>query len=407
MITMRDRRKIFGYAVFAAISLVLFGADVQQARGQVSLPLTLGCVWPFKTTPETLNVFYPDANAIYWTTPYVLLPGSRLDIDGSFLPSRFLSFDSYNTLGNSISSIVDVNFPLDSGSENPFSTPSATGGKFHLTIVPPPPGGGTPPPGYLYGPPINQFGFSQGYVVLRSYLPNPAINQRQLPKITISVHGSKLETLRPCTTLQSSLRLLLFNAFVRSWDGKLTAPGQSEPTTPAFRPPPAGTADGAFPNDFNKYIVTGLTYQRGRLALIRGKAPTFPQTNSNGYPITAGENMRYWSLCMYDYVFPYPVVKNGCSADETTALDADNYYTYLIAAKADTPTRQDPDVTLLPWGATQLQKVAMLRNMLPDPSFTPTAQTANTACAKYTDPEQSASCTANAMGPYYPTVTYC
>jgi hypothetical protein len=400
--------------LFATAALIVIGPNVRPAQAQIGLPLPLSCVWPFETTPTTLNVMYPDSNAIYWTTPYILLAGSQLEINGSFFKARFLSLDTYTTLGDSISAIYDTQFPLDNGSQNPFSNPAVSNGSFHATIVPQPASGGTPPAGILYGPPINQFGFSQGYVIIRAYIPAAGMKESELPNITVSLNGFKLKTLSPCTTLQPSVRLLIFNALVRYWDGKFLAPGQTEPTEPMFRPPPAANANGAFPNDFNKYVVTGLTYQSGRIAVIRGKGATIPQTGPNGYPLLLDEQLRYWSMCNYDQVFPFPVVKSGnnygCAADYLTGLDTNGFYTYIVAAPQDTPSNalSDNTVTILPWGNTRLQKALIFRNMLPNQSFVRTTQTANMHCASESlTVKESAACTRLIMGPYYPESTYC
>ena len=308
---------------------------------------------------------------------------------------------------------------LDKGSENPFSTPSASGGSFHATIIPSPTA--TPPspptsPDILYGPPINQNGFAQGYVVIRAYIPfDPNVNQNVLPKITILFNGHPLKTVPPCKTLSSSLRLLLYNALIRSWDGNFNAPGATEPDQLMFRPPSNDQAGGAFPNDYNKYVVTGMTYQKGVVAVVRGRAATVPPNAPNNYPLLQeDQELRYWSMCNYDHIFPFPVVTQGgqtaCAADNQTPLDADGYYTYVVAAPSDVPAnaKTDPTVKLLPWGRTQFEKALIFRNMLPGTNFTMTAQTANLHCA---DPnqsiEQNAACTQNLMGPYYPNATYC
>jgi hypothetical protein len=126
-----------------------------------------------------------------------------------------------------------------------------------------------------------------------------------------------------------------------------------------------------------------------------------------------GEDLRYWSMCNYDQVFPYPVVKQGdtygCAADLNTALDANGYYTYIVATPQDTPTNAltDKTVTILPWGNTRLAKALIFRNMLPDPSFVQTTQTANIQCASQPTVDDSAMCTKAVMGPYYPIATYC
>lgn len=407
-------------AALCFCTLLLVIGLVQSARAQISLPIPLGCVWPFETTPTTLNVMYPDANAIYWTTPYILLSGSSLEINGNFFPTRFMSINTYNTLGASLSSNYDVNLALDPGSQNPFNNPNAATGSFHATIIPSPTAvPPTPPAGsdIIYGPAINKDGFSQGYVVIRSYIPNGKVSQSELPQITVSLNGHAIATLSPCTTLSNSLRLLLFNALVRYWDGQFDSPSSAPPTTEfEFRPPTSGQANGAFPNDYNKYIVTGITYQKGVIAVVRGLAATVPKLADNGYPLLQNQspNLRYWSLCNYDHVFPFPVVVQSgvaaCAADNQTALDGDGYYTYIVAAPGDIPAnaKKDATVTILPWGRTHIQKALIFRNMLPDPSFTTTTQTANIYCA---DPNNSidynAACTSMYMGPYYPQTTYC
>ena len=388
---------------------------------QISLPLPLGCGWPFKTTPDTLNVMYPDANAIYWTTPYILLPGSSLEIKGSFFPARFLSINTYNTLGESLSSTYDTQFVLNPGSENPFKDQFVSAGSFHATIIPSPQPGTpapTPPAGsdILYGPAVNQFGFSQGYVVIRSYIPtNGDVPQNELPKLTISLNGHNIATVPPCTTLSPTIRLLLFNALVRYWDGNFNAPGTTDTDEVAFRPPVSNQASGAFPNDYNKYVVTGMTYQKGVIVVVRGRAATVPKTGRNGYPNLKGQELRYWSMCNYDHVFPFPVVEqgkqSGCAADYQTPLDDDGYYTYVVAAPGDVPARArlDKTVTLLPWGATRFEKALIFRNMLPDDNFKMTTQRANEVCGKYPNwsIDQLATCTRVVMGPYYPQGTYC
>ena len=400
--------------LFLAIGLYL------PAQAQPALPLTLGCVWPFETTPTTLNVMYPDANAIYWTTPYILLTGSSLEINGNFFPTRFMSISTYDSLGAAVGSNYDTQLVLDSGSQNPFLNPSASGGSFHATIVPSPTSTPpTPPAGsdIIYGPSVGPLGLVQGYVLIRSYIHNGPVSQSELPKITVSLGGHTIATLSPCTTLSNSLRLLLYNALVRYWNGNYnapTGPGATEPDQLTFRPPTSDQANGAFPNNYNKYVVTGMTYQKGVIAVVRGRAATVPPNAPNGYPLLQGQELRYWSLCNYDHIFPFPVVvQNGeasCAADYQTTLDSNGYYTYIVAATPDIPAnaKTDKTVTILPWGRTQVEKTLIFRNMLPDPSFTMTTQTANMQCS---DPnnsiEENATCTANVMGPYYPNATYC
>jgi len=184
-----------------------------------------------------------------------------------------------------------------------------------------------------------------------------------------------------------------------------------------FRPPLSTQAGGAFPNDYNKYVVTGMSYQKGVIAVVRGRAATIPPLGPNSYPnLKSDQELRYWSMCNYDHIFPFPVVEQSgqpsCAADDQTNLDADGYYTYVVAAPNDIPAnaKTDKTVTILPWGKTQIEKALIFRNMLPAKNFSMTTQTANDQCTdqtKYPTIEQSAACTANLMGPYYPQSTYC
>lgn len=159
---------------------------------------------------------------------------------------------------------------------------------------------------------------------------------------------------------------------------------------------PASTS-GLFPNGDNKYLGAGLSYQPGRLVVVRGKAPNFPDSRAGQPPTDPAQQVRYWSMCQNDLVTPYPVV--ACAADFQTRLDADGYYTYVVVAPEDLPAQMDSSVTVLPWGSTQVaKKVLFLRNMLPSESFYPQSIQAS---------QDHAGDPATTMGPYYPVATYC
>ncbi|CAM3103062.1 Lipoprotein [Prescottella defluvii] len=158
---------------------------------------------------------------------------------------------------------------------------------------------------------------------------------------------------------------------------------------------PADTS-GLFPNGDNKYIAARLTYRPGRVAVVRGKAPSFPDTRAGVSAIVPDRQVRYWSMCQNDLVSPYPVV--ACAADFQTRLDDDGWYTFVVGAPQDLPA-VGPAVTVLPWGSTDVAKrVLILRNMLPSSGFYPLSVQASQADG--TDPAVS-------MGPYYPTIAYC
>ncbi len=104
-------------------------------------------------------------------------------------------------------------------------------------------------------------------------------------------------------------------------------------------------------------------------------------------------------MCQNDKVTPYPVV--ACAADHTTRVDADGYYTYVVAAPSDlTPSQvAGSDLTVIPpWGqhvGTEggvPPQHAAVGAVLPD--------SVQASQANKSDP-------ASSMGPYYPRATYC
>ena len=42
------------------------------------------CSWWLETTPQTMNVAFPDTSATYWTTPYLAQPGMSIEVAGTF-----------------------------------------------------------------------------------------------------------------------------------------------------------------------------------------------------------------------------------------------------------------------------------------------------------------------------------
>ena len=182
---------------------------------------------------------------------------------------------------------------------------------------------------------------------------------------------------------------------------------------------------GYFPNPANRYIAAGsLTYQAGRLVVVRGKGAVFPDTYQ-GESIFVPANppgpiqLRYWSMCNNVEAAPYPVVL--CRADYATALDGDGYYTYVMSldeSGSSTPPDWLPaDATWLPWGATDQPNILILRNMLPASGFTETVQGAEAAGCTIDNQQgvtlsnatlrRASDCAAGVMGDYYPRIAYC
>ena len=99
-------------------------AQAPSTPGFFNFPL-VSCGWPYLTTPDQLNVFYPDTSAKYWTTPYLSITGGKLVIRGRFLKSRFLSINTYDRNGNSVDAVADKDFAAVGGT-NPYTPGGST-----------------------------------------------------------------------------------------------------------------------------------------------------------------------------------------------------------------------------------------------------------------------------------------
>lgn len=94
----------------------------QIAAGKDPFPGPRSCFWargPFSADPY-LNVAYPDAATFYWAAVFTLPPGAKLDLEGNFPRSRYMSFISYDEAGVPIESVADYLIKPNAGAVNPF-----------------------------------------------------------------------------------------------------------------------------------------------------------------------------------------------------------------------------------------------------------------------------------------------
>jgi hypothetical protein len=113
----------------------------------------------------------------------------------------------------------------------------------------------------------------------------------------------------------------------------------------------------------------------------------------------------------------------ACQADYATQLDSQGFYTYVISEDESgtqpptPPAWLPPDATWLPWGATSVPNILLLRNMLPAASFRRSVQAAEAAgCTfdnepgapvPYEDIVDAGQCAQGVMDAYYPVAVYC
>ncbi|MGW1025274.1 hypothetical protein ACWD4J_16485 [Streptomyces sp. NPDC002577] len=379
------------------------GAAVPARNGQAALP-EVSCGWPAVVRPGRLNIAFPETNATYWIMPYRLGQGESLVAQGTYPSARFMSLTSYNIKASPIDSLADHQISPSSGSKNPFAVADAgTDAAQHRFSV-------TLKPGAAAGSGTNTLAASTGnaasgagFLVLRIYVPDNASDPTggvPLPALSKQHKDGSTSTIDTCADAGSAQgpagplagylrQLVKDNAPPGGFEGC----GKSSPNAPAFAVP--NKATGYFPNPYNKYLCTPIGYEPGRIAVIRGKAPTFPNTSA-GQSVLTETQLRYWSLCQNEWQVPYPV--NSCAADYQTALDKDGRYTFVVSTPEDRPANATTDnkVTWISWGPTDVNGILLFRNMLPAADFPGAVQSVPVGGNP-----------AATMGSYFPTITYC
>jgi hypothetical protein len=357
------------------------GGSARPVSGTVSeQPGT--CAWPTRADPATLNVGYPDTGATYWATRHRLVPGEHLEITGAYPAARYFSFATYRTTGEVRDSVPDRDVAAIEGA-NPYAGASEGRpgrGRYVVRVV-----------RRSSDEADGLVGGANGAVVHRVYLPESARDRAggvPLPTLRAVGTGGAVRTLRPCAKSSASPDA------VEMVDRNGPPTDRSAPARPTFVRP-GGDANRLFTDVDNVYLATIVRYAPGRLVVVQGRAPSFPDTGS-GARITGKEQVRYWTVCTYEYRTPYPVT--ACVADESVALDADGNVTVVVSTKAERPanaTRAE-GVTWLDWGSTKVDGAILVRNRVPAPGFTKSSLDVPAGAPA-----------ASTMGRYAPVGRYC
>ncbi len=412
--------KLFSGGLVASLIAValLIAPHVSHAQN------SRGCAWPLEASTEGVGNFTaPDDFARYWWMP--IGPQDRaITIKGTYPSARYFSYVVYD--GNSpvdvAGHVYDAQIAPDPGSTNPFvptektrhSTKAIRGGTYTLEIS---------RSGKTSGNTIALTSAS-GWILLRLYVPNAAAESGRtlmgnvpLPSITVK-RGETSEKLPTCSPVN---KLADLSAFVQTvFPQDLTGNEGKSSSDRLWFAPPTVPPIVLFPNPDNAYMgmIPG-DYQPGRVIVIHGKAPGFPDT-FDGSPIWTPArgfhaiDMRYWSVCNNDLVLPVPAVQ--CLADLTTKRQG-GYYTIVISDDLLRPAWLPPEINWLPWGDEQYPKLVFFRNMLPAPTFPFSVQGARTAGCTFdfnlsklpnpADLTAAGQCAAQVMGDYYPVAIWC
>ncbi len=405
------------------------------------------CSWWTMTTPETMNVAFPDAAATYWTTPFHAESGAEIRIEGRYPDARYMSFNVYDEDGGSFeanrvsSGIADYQIDPQPGSVNPFQRRGKSGGAFTLTVS------GDVRAGEANALPLapelatDQDAAPLGFLLYRVYLPTGGNAAVELPKLSLVENGeetalprcpaptgmlaatirSKAAATKAAKNLSTRLGVEPTKRMVRGLLklGKAVR-GGTEGTKPCRRsecPPPleffrasAAATNSFFPNVNNAYVSALFRPVAGTVVVVRGRAPTTPRgTHPVPWP-QKNLQLRYFSLCNNVYRSPWPVVANpigggkseyGCAADLETTLNAAGEYAYVVAEPSERDAIETAGGTFIPLSTTQphTRQILIFRNMLPNEGFDHAVQ----------DAPQNAkpAGAARAMDRYYPRAYRC
>src|ERR1039457_6914021 len=371
-------------ALSACTSAQPSGSAAAEGSQPVSAP-GMSCAWPTELGVQADNSAAPDAAAGYWGQPIVASAGARIVLSGRFPDARYASLSVY-TPGGVGASLPDYRIAPQPGSLNPWQQEAAPGGRFTVSIRP------DASPGQANTLPLPPGTTSQhpGYLVYRVYLPAGGdFSDVPLPVLTVQ-QGGAARTLPACRS-HNAPAIFPATAPAAGTGGS----GAAAPPTPP--PPPAGPSVAPPPAP--------------DVVVVTAKVPTFaPGGHPSPWP-ARGEDVRYWSMCIYVGIRNVPTVANtlpgggtdyGCRADEATRLNAAGDYTYVIGSESQRAAiSRVPGVTFLPLSATQASRVYLLilRNMLVSTSFAHSPQSITQA----EDPAAAAAI----MGPYYPRAAVC
>jgi hypothetical protein len=414
--------RVLGPAAAVAAVLALPAA----APAQVDLTCELAFA---RLEPTTTNTLLLDTNAAYWIVTYNAVPGTRLRITADFPHARYTSWNVYDAQAMPIDALADVLLQPDAGSFNPF-LPGAdrrrTPRRYtaFLNFGQPP---ATRPPNtmYAFNPTTNQPALT-GSLWLRVYIPDRGLDLAggvALPRVTVEP-ASGTGTLPP--DVCSQIKLPTANAAqdaIADSNGlpatgtRVGYPGRSPPTwrlfvnlSESFREVvtdsertdqahqqagrlPQNRGTGIFSNKDISYVYTGTSQGHGNILVLRGRAPTFPDTRPPAATMPTGKQLRYFSFCQYEPISQRVI---DCRSDDRILVDSRGFYTVVVSTPGQRPANATTrcGVTWLPWGPAPYG-LLIYRHMLADPSF---AQ----SIAKVGEPGREQA----VMGDYYPSGTY-
>lgn len=125
------------------------------------------------------------------------------------------------------------------------------------------------------------------------------------------------------------------------------------------QPAPASSDPHATGCNYTSYMTSGVSIKKGKVFVLTGKLPTFPNTRKGAETMEAAQ-CRYWSMTTYDADFPFSEVKgleNTCVMDDELVLDENRNFIIVYSRSEDRPINATAEngITWVDWGNTGTQ----------------------------------------------------
>ncbi|RQO59807.1 hypothetical protein DBR47_10530 [Paucibacter sp. KBW04] len=397
------------------------------------------CFWTGTLKSDTFNILSPDLGVVYWIAQFKLPVGASLSLEGEFPHARYLSFASYNPMGQPVDSLSDLLIRPAPGSSNPFlpgADRQAKQRQYTVALQPRDLQAGQRvdeaqrPPNTLFMP--DEAGVYQLW--MRVYVPDQGRDVKggvALPRPQLRLaSGHRLDGEALCRAIgvpEAAVRD--YRSTAEGNRALFKIPGARAPYHPA-QPAPvswnsffnplhtlsnvlintpfegmrsridASRRSGFYGTLDNSYMTTYLDDRYGQTLLLRGKAPRTAVTWRGGPKMTGELDMRYWSLCKGRSIADGAV--DACLFDEQVPLNEQGRYNIVVSSPAHRPAnaRAECGVAWLPWGegdgiGNPHGGYLIFRHLLPSPAFAH-------SLAKVQKPGEER----QVLGDYYPDLAY-
>ena len=255
------------------------------------------CGWPLLLSPEgPANFQGPDDAARYWIMPFDTTQYRAVTIHGTYPHMRYFAISAYEVVGTKSGYTFEVGDPLndaeispDQGT-NPFVRPGGSNGTYTVEIsrgdVQSAARAGAVPNGV--SPNTINVTADLVWIVLRAYVPDADASLTgqslmggvPLPTITLTDYDGVSKKLETCSPINKWSDLLALGRHLFPPEIDLTVDEGKPSSNRLWFAAPKKPPGNMWPNPDGKYLMMlpGREYQAGRVIVMRGKAPGFPDT---------------------------------------------------------------------------------------------------------------------------------